>query len=46
MAETVTIAKSEYDYLKKKADFADDILCQLESSLEDIQAGRIKAASH
>ncbi|MBN1940773.1 MAG: hypothetical protein JW772_01170 [Candidatus Diapherotrites archaeon] len=46
MAETITISKTEYDYLKKKADFADDVLCQLEVSLEDIQAGRIRPASH
>lgn len=46
MAQTVTIAKTEYAYLKKKADFADDVLCQLESSLGDIEAGRIKQASH
>ena len=46
MAQTVTIAKIEYAYLKKKADFADDVLCQLESSLGDIEAGRIKPVSH
>lgn len=40
--ETVTISKEEYKRLKKKAGFADDLLLQLEGSLQDIKAGRIK----
>ena len=46
MTETVTIPKEEYKSLKKKACFADDVLVQLESSLKDIDAGRIKPAVH
>ena len=42
MAETITIQKEEYDKLKKKAKIADDIVCQLESSLRDAEAGRIR----
>lgn len=40
--ETVTIPLDEYDRLKKKAEIADDIVYQLELSLKDIEAGRIK----
>ncbi len=46
MQETVTIPKEEYESLKKKASFADDILLQLDSSLKDIEAGRVKPAAH
>ena len=46
MAETVTIPKEEYNSLKKKASLADDILVQLESSLKDIEAGRVRPAIH
>jgi hypothetical protein len=46
MAETVTIAREEYDSLRRKASFADDLLLQLEASLRDVQAGRIKPANH
>ena len=46
MQETVTIPKEEYDSLKKKAVFADDILLQLESSLKDAETRRMKLASH
>ena len=42
MAETVTIPKEEYGRLKKKAEIADDIIYQLEMSLKDAEAGRIK----
>ena len=42
MAETVTIPIDEYDRLKKKAEIADDIVYQLEMSLKDAEAGRIK----
>ena len=40
--ETVTIPKEEYQKLKKKAEIADDIVMQLESSLKDAEAGRIR----
>ena len=39
--ETITIPKEEYKKLKKKAEIADDIILQLESSLKDAEAGRI-----
>lgn len=39
---TVTIPKEEYVLLKKKAKVADDLLVQLEASLRDAEAGRIK----
>lgn len=42
MAETVTIPTEEYGRLKKKAEIADNIICQLEMSLKDAEAGRIK----
>lgn len=40
--ETVTIPMDEYDRLKKKAEIADDIVNQLEMSLKDAEAGRIR----
>lgn len=40
--ETITIPKEEYKQLKKKAEIADDIILQLESSLRDVETGRIK----
>ena len=40
--ELVTIKKEEYEKLKKKAEIADDILLQLELSLNDAEEGRIK----
>ena len=46
MAQTITIQKSEYASLKKKAKLADDILLQLEASLNDAEAGKIKPAKH
>lgn len=46
MTETVTISKTEYGFLKKKAIIADDVIFQLDFSLKDIQAGRIKPAKH
>jgi len=42
MAETITISVDEYDRLKKKEEIADDITYQLEMSLKDAEAGRIK----
>ncbi len=46
MNKTVTISKEEYLSLKKKAEFAEDVLLQLEASLKDIELGRIKKAVH
>ena len=43
--EIITITKEEYTNLKKKADIADDIILQLESSLKDAEAGRIRRAA-
>ena len=40
--ETITISTEEYDRLKKKAKIAEDIIHQLEMSLKDAEAGRIK----
>lgn len=40
--ETITIPKEEYKKLKKKAEIADDIILQLESSLKDAEAGRVR----
>lgn len=40
--ETVCIPVEEYQRLKKKAHIADDVLLQLEASLRDLEAGRIK----
>ena len=42
MPETITIPAEEYDRLKKKAEIADDIVYQLEMSLKDAEAGRVK----
>ncbi|MBI3037167.1 hypothetical protein HYY73_05475 [Candidatus Woesearchaeota archaeon] len=39
---SVTIAVEEYERLKKKAAVADDLVVQLEASLKDLEAGRIK----
>lgn len=44
--QTVTMLKWEYELLKKKAEFADDVIFQLESSLHDIRQGKIKKAVH
>ena len=40
--ETVCISKDEYTLLKKKEVIADDIVLQLESSLKDLKAGKVK----
>lgn len=40
--ETVCISKEEYVLLKKKESVADDVLLQLDSSLQDLQKGRLK----
>ena len=39
---SVSITVEEYEKLKKKAELADDLLLQLEASLKDLEAGRIK----
>lgn len=40
--ETICIPEQEYLQLKKKAELADDMILQLESSLHDLEQGRIK----
>ena len=45
MPETITIPKEEYNKLKKKAEIADDIILQLESSLKDAESGKIRRVS-
>ena len=40
--ETVCIPMEEYVHLKMKETVADDLLLQLESSLKDLEEGRIK----
>jgi hypothetical protein len=40
--ETVTIPEDKYIQLKKKEKIADDLVLQLESSLRDLKAGRIR----
>ena len=40
--ETICIPTEEYKLLKKKQSVADNLLLQLEASLKDIEAGRIK----
>jgi hypothetical protein len=42
MAESISISVEEYERLKKKAAVADDALVQLEFSLKDMEAGRVK----
>ena len=39
--ETITIPKTEYETLKKKAELDEDLLIQLIRGLEDIKEGRI-----
>jgi len=46
MLQTITIQKSKYETLKKKANFVDNILLQLDASLNDAEAGKIKPAKH
>ncbi len=41
---TVSIPTEEYTLLKKKEVIADDLLLQLDASLRDIEAGKIKRA--
>lgn len=42
VTETVCISREEYVLLKKKESVADDVLLQLDSSLEDLGKGKIK----
>ena len=46
MGGIVTISKAEYVSLKKKAEFVDDVLLQLDASLHDAEKGKIKKAIH
>ena len=40
--ETITLTEERYVQLKKKEKIADDLLLQMESSLHDIEAGRVR----
>jgi len=40
--ETVTIPKSEFEELKRKADIDEELLQELIQGLKDIQAGKVK----
>ena len=40
--DTVNISKKEYTQLKKKEAIANDLILQLEASLKDLKAGKIK----
>ncbi len=40
--ETVCIPTDEYTLLKKKEVIADDLVLQLDASLRDLEAGRVK----
>lgn len=39
--QTITIPKTEYVVLKKKAEIADDALVQLKLSLKDLKEGKV-----
>ena len=40
--ETVTITKSEFEELKRKAEVDEELLQELIQGLKDIKAGRVK----
>ena len=40
--KTVTLSKDKYEALKKKAELADDMLLQVQVSLEDLKHGRVR----
>ena len=40
--QTISIHVEEYKLLKKKEAVADDLLLQLDASLQDLKAGRVK----
>lgn len=40
--DTICISTEEYMHLKKKEEIADDLLLQLEASLRDLEAGKIR----
>ncbi|MFH0876066.1 MAG: hypothetical protein V1859_09080 [archaeon] len=40
--ESINIPLDEYNSLKKKAELADDLLVQLENSVNDLKSGKIK----
>ena len=39
---TISISTEEYSLMKKKEEIADDLLLQLEVSLRDMEAGKLK----
>ncbi len=41
-SESISISVDEYEQLKKKAEIADDLVLQIESSARDVKAGRLK----
>ncbi|MEK6867671.1 MAG: hypothetical protein AABX98_02495 [Nanoarchaeota archaeon] len=41
-SETVTIAREEYEELKRHKEVDDELIRKLVRSLEDVKAGRIK----
>ncbi len=42
MTETICIPTEEYQLLKKKEEIADDLVLQLDASLKDMEASRVK----
>ncbi len=42
VTETICISREEYVLLKKKEAVADDVLLQLDSSLEDLNNGKVR----
>ena len=40
--KTVTLSQEKYEALKKKEELADDMLLQVQASLEDVKHGRIR----
>ena len=42
MATEISIPVEEYTMLKKKAEIADDVLLQLDSSVKDLKSARLK----
>ena len=42
ITEKITISKEKYNKLKKKAEIADDVIIQLESSLNDAEFRKVK----
>ena len=42
MTTEISIPVEEYTMLKKKAEIADNIILQLDSSVKDLKAGKLK----